>query len=484
LYRWLFFVQNVVSCIYPILKQLSLPTIMTNILEQDTICALSTAPGMGAIAIIRVSGNKTFDITQKIFSKTIIDKATHTAHFGLVKDGDTIIDEVLLTVFKNPKSFTGEDSIEITCHGSIFIQQQIIQLLIRSGARMAKAGEFSMRAFMNGKMDLSQTEAIADLISSTTQAQHEVAMHQMRGGFSTELKGLRQQLLDFASLIELELDFSEEDVEFADRSQLESLVQEITNGLSSLIESFQLGNVIKNGVPVAIVGAPNSGKSTLLNVLLNEDKAIVSDIAGTTRDVIEDEIIIEGIAYRFMDTAGIRDTTDKIESLGIKRAFEQVKKAKIVLLMFDINDITPKTIQTQINDFKGKNIQGFQTLIPIFNKSDLVNLSEYESLKTEGVFISAKDNTEVYTLLNKLREAVGSNNSSNQLIVTNARHYEALQRSKEAIKRVEIGLVDQIPGDLLAMDIRETLHFLGEITGDVSNDELLGNIFANFCIGK
>ena len=364
------------------------------------------------------------------------------------------------------------------------VQQQIIQLLIRSGARMAKPGEFSMRAFMNGKMDLSQTEAIADLISSTTKAQHEVAMHQMRGGFTTELKGLRQQLLDFASLIELELDFSEEDVEFADRSQLESLVQEITNGLNALIESFQLGNVIKNGVPVAIVGAPNSGKSTLLNVLLNEDKAIVSDIAGTTRDVIEDEIVIDGISYRFMDTAGIRDTADTIESLGIKRSFEQVKKAKIVLLMFALNDITASTIQTQIDAFKGKNIQEFQTLIPIFNKSDLVNTSAFDSLKNMGVFISAKDNTEVEALLNKLKEAVGNTNSTNQLIVTNARHYEALQRSLEAILRVKNGLESQIPGDLLAMDIRETLQFLGEITGDVSNDELLGNIFANFCIGK
>lgn len=457
---------------------------MTSILEQDTICALSTAPGMGAIAIIRISGNKTFEITQKIFSKTIVDKLTHTVHFGLIKDGDSIIDEVLVTVFKNPKSFTGEDSVEITCHGSVFIQQQIIQLLIRSGARMAMAGEFSMRAFMNGKMDLSQTEAVADLISSTTQAQHEVAMHQMRGGFSTELKGLRQQLLDFASLIELELDFSEEDVEFADRSQLESLVQEITNGIDSLMESFQLGNVIKNGVPVAIVGAPNSGKSTLLNVLLNEDKAIVSDIAGTTRDVIEDEIIIDSIAYRFMDTAGIRDTTDVIENLGIKRSFEQVKKAKIVLLMFGLNDITAKTIISQINDFKGKNIQGFQTLIPIFNKSDLISVSDFDSLKDVGVFISAKDKAEVPELLNKLKNAVGDTSSTNQLIVTNARHYDALRRSLVAINRVKAGLENQIPGDLLAMDIRETLQFLGEITGDVSNDELLGNIFANFCIGK
>ena len=455
-----------------------------NILEQDTICALATAPGMGAIAIIRISGHKSFEVVEKIFSKSISDKDSHTVHFGLIKENDTIIDEVIVTVFKNPKSFTGEDSVEITCHGSVFIQQQIIQLLIRSGARMAKAGEFSMRAFMNGKMDLSQTEAIADLISSTTKAQHEVAMHQMRGGFTTELSGLRQQLLDFASLIELELDFSEEDVEFADRSQLEALVNEITEGINSLMESFQLGNVIKNGVPIAIVGAPNSGKSTLLNTILNEDKAIVSDIAGTTRDVIEDEIIIDGVAYRFMDTAGIRETKDTIENLGIKRSFEQVKKAKIVLLMFGLNDTSQEVILSQINDFKGKNIQGFQTLIPIFNKADLVNLTDFDELKNEGVFISAKHKTYLPELFNSLKKAIGNTNIGNQLIVTNARHYEALQRSYVAISRVKSGLETQIPGDLLAMDIRETLEFLGEITGSVSNDELLGNIFANFCIGK
>jgi len=455
-----------------------------NILEQDTICALATAPGMGAIATIRISGHKSFEVVEKIFSKSVSDKDSHTVHFGLIKEKDTIVDEVVVTVFKNPKSFTGEDSVEITCHGSVFIQQQIIQLLIRSGARMAKPGEFSMRAFMNGKMDLSQTEAIADLISSTTKAQHEVAMHQMRGCFTTELSSLRQQLLDFASLIELELDFSEEVVEFADRSQLEALVNEITEGINSLMESFQLGNVIKNGVPIAIVGAPNSGKSTLLNAILNEDKAIVSDIAGTTRDVIEDEIIIDGVAYRFMDTAGIRETKDTIENLGIKRSFEQVKKAKIVLLMFSLNDTSQDAIISQINDFKGKNIQGFQTLIPIFNKADLVSLIDFEELKTEGVFISAKHKTYLPELFGSLKDAIGNTNVGNQLIVTNARHFEALQRSYDAINRVKAGLETQIPGDLLAMDIRETLEFLGEITGSVSNDELLGNIFANFCIGK
>lgn len=455
-----------------------------DILEQDTICALATAPGIGAIATIRISGHKSFEVVEKIFSKTVSDKESHTVHFGLIKDKETIIDEVVVTVFKNPKSFTGEDSIEITCHGSVFIQQQIIQLLISSGARMAKPGEFSMRAFMNGKMDLSQTEAIADLISSTTKAQHEVAMHQMRGGFTTELSGLRQQLLDFASLIELELDFSEEDVEFADRSQLEALVSEITKGINSLMQSFQLGNVIKNGVPIAIVGAPNSGKSTLLNAILNEDRAIVSNIAGTTRDVIEDEITIDGIVCRFMDTAGIRETKDTIESLGIKRSFDQVKKAKIILLMFSLYDTTEDIIMSQINDFKGKNIQGFQTLIPVFNKADLIDLNDFNRLKDEGVFISAKEKTYLPELFDQLKGAIGETNIGNQLIVTNARHFEALQRSYDAITRVKVGLETQIPGDLLAMDIRETLEFLGEITGSVSNDELLGNIFANFCIGK
>jgi tRNA modification GTPase len=457
---------------------------MGNILEQDTICALSTASGMGAIAMIRISGTDTFNVVEKIFSKSIKDKTTHTAHFGVIKDENQIVDEVLLTVFKNPKSFTGEDSVEIACHGSVFIQQKIIQLLIKSGARMAKPGEFSMRAFINGKMDLSQTEAVADLISSTNKAQHEVAMHQMRGGFNAELKLLRQQLLDFASLIELELDFSEEDVEFADRTQLEALINQISAGLRKLIDSFQLGNVIKNGVPVAIVGAPNSGKSTLLNILLNEDKAIVSDIAGTTRDVIEDEVVIEGVSYRFMDTAGIRKTEDTIEKLGIQRSFDQVKKAKIVLLMFDLNESNGDKILELINDFKGKNIQGFQSLIPIFNKSDLVNMSDYLMLNNAGVFISAKNNNSVDVLIDTLKSKVGVENINNQLIVTNARHYEALQKSLSAMQKVNDGLNNLIPGDLLAMDIRETLYHLGEITGDVSNDELLGNIFANFCIGK
>ncbi len=453
-------------------------------LENDTICALSSAPGMGAIALIRISGKDTFQIIESVFSKTLNGKETHTVHFGWIKDGDEMIDEVLITLFRNPKSFTGEDSVEITCHGSVYIQQSIIQLLIKKGARMAKPGEFSMRAFMNGKMDLSQTEAIADLIASTSKAQHKVALNQMRGGFSNEIKTLRQQLLDFASLVELELDFSEEDVEFADRSQLEELVATIKHAIEGLIKSFKLGNVIKNGVPVAIVGTPNSGKSTLLNTILNEDRAIVSDIAGTTRDVIEDEISIDDITYRFIDTAGIRNTTDEIENLGIKRSFEQVKKAQIVLLIIDLKDTTQEMILSDIKMFKGKNIQAFQTLIPVFNKMDTIDIKDYPLLFENGIFISAKHKTNLDVLLNKLSEAVGEVNVENQTVITNIRHFEALTNSLESVKRVEEGLQSQIPGDLLAMDIRQTLHHLGEITGSVSNDELLGNIFANFCIGK
>jgi tRNA modification GTPase len=457
---------------------------MEHMQSTDTICALSTAPGMGAIAIIRVSGPEAFKIVESIFSKTLSDKQSHTVHFGKIVDDGIIVDEVLATIFKNPASFTGEDSVEIACHGSVYIQQSILELLLKNGCRMAKPGEFSMRAFMHGKMDLSQTEAIADLIASTSKAQHNVAMNQMRGGFSNDLKALRQKLLDFASLVELELDFSEEDVEFADRTQLELLVSEIGIALKQLLNSFKIGNVIKNGVPVAIVGTPNSGKSTLLNTILNEDRAIVSDIAGTTRDVIEDEIIINDISYRFIDTAGIRQTTDTIENLGIKRSFEQVKKAQIILLIIDLVDASANQIIQNINNFKGQNIQAYQTLIPIFNKIDQVDVKNFSELEGKGVFLSAKFKTNQQDLEAALEKAVGSIKVENQTIVTNLRHFEALTKAKEALNRVEEGLVSQIPGDLLAMDIRQTLHHLGEITGNVSNDELLGNIFANFCIGK
>jgi len=452
--------------------------------QDDTICALSTSAGMGAIALIRLSGKDALSITEKIFSKTLQDKATHTAHFGRIKDGNQLIDEVVVTLFKNPGSFTGEDIVEIACHGSVYIQEQILELLILNGARMAGPGEFSLRAFMNAKMDLSQTEAIADLISANSKAAHKVAMHQMRGGFSKEIGELREGLLSFASLVELELDFSEEDVEFADRKQLQELVQHVKQKVSALLHSFKLGNVIKNGVPVAIVGSPNAGKSTLLNTLLNEEKAIVSDIAGTTRDVIEDTIILNGIEFRFIDTAGIRETKDTIENLGIERAYAQIRKAAVILLMIDLVETPEKYVLKQIEQFSHNTNNEDQTLIPIFNKMDEVNLADFKGLVDKGIFISAKSKINIDKLVAKLGATVGDYGKEDQTIVTNARHFDILKKCELSLVKVEEGLESQIPGDLLAMDIRETLHHLGEITGQITTDDLLGNIFANFCIGK
>ena len=452
--------------------------------QDDTICALSTSAGMGAIAVIRLSGKNAIGITEKIFSKSLVDKPSHTAHFGYLKSKGELIDEVVVTVFKNPASFTGQDSVEIACHGSVYIQERILTVLVENGARMAGPGEFSMRAFMNGKMDLSQTEAVADLISSNSQAAHKVAMHQMRGGFSKEINELREGLLTFASLVELELDFSEEDVEFADRQQLQNLVQQVKLKVSSLLHSFKLGNVIKNGVPIAIVGSPNAGKSTLLNAILNEEKAIVSDIAGTTRDVIEDTIILNGIQFRFIDTAGIRDTKDKIESLGIERAYAQIRKASVILLLIDLSEITEDFVLLQIEKFQKSINADEQTLIPVFNKMDEVDLADFPRLENKGIFISAKNRLNLDALIDKLASIIGDYGSEDQTIVTNVRHFEILKKCDLSLVKVEEGLALQIPGDLLAMDIRETLHHLGEITGQISTDDLLGNIFANFCIGK
>lgn len=448
---------------------------------EDTICALSTPQGMGAIALIRLSGPLTFSILGNIFSKKLNETKSHSAHFGLIKDGTTIIDEVVVTIFKNPNSFTGEDTAEIACHGSTFIQNQILKLVINKGARLAGPGEFSLRAFMNGKMDLSQTEAIADLIASNSAASHEVAMNQMRGGFSKDISVLRQDLMDFASLIELELDFSQEDVEFADRSQLQALIDQIRLKVNELLDSFDVGNAIKNGVPVAIVGAPNAGKSTLLNQLLNEDKAIVSDIAGTTRDVIEDTIILSGIEFRFIDTAGIRETKDVVESLGIERSFDQIKKAKVVLYLFDANEDSAAHIENQCKKFRTEIIQENQLFIPVINKVDIV--SDIKVNIPNTIMLSAKENEGV----NELKELLVKNFELNQFdgtIVTNMRHYEILQKCQEAVAKIQSGMNMQIPGDLLAMDIREVLNLLGEITGEISSDDLLGNIFSNFCIGK
>ncbi|MCD2259453.1 tRNA uridine-5-carboxymethylaminomethyl(34) synthesis GTPase MnmE [Psychroserpens luteolus] len=461
--------------------------------HQDTIVALATASGSGAIAVIRLSGNDAISIVDNCFKsvidgKTLVNQATHTIHLGHIIEDGRVFDEVLVSVFKNPNSYTGEDVVEISCHGSLYIQQEIIQLFLRKGCRMANAGEFTLRAFLNGKLDLSQAEAVADLIASDNEASHQVAMQQMRGGFSSEIAKLREELLNFASLIELELDFAEEDVEFADRSQFKELVDRITFVLKRLIDSFAVGNVIKNGIPVAIVGEPNVGKSTLLNALLNEERAIVSEIAGTTRDTIEDEISIGGIGFRFIDTAGIRDTKDVVESIGIKKTFEKIDQAQVVIYLFDssksISDL--KTIQVEIEKIKNKYPQ--KPLLIIANKIDQLDDSQLAGLQSEIEniqLLSAKTGFGVEALTNSLLELINTGAlRNNETIVTNSRHYDALLKAFEEIQKVKHGLETGLSGDLLAIDIRQALYHFGEITGEITNDDLLGNIFANFCIGK
>ena len=463
-------------------------------LDQLTICAIATSPGMGAIATIRLSGETAITITDSVFQspkpgKKLVNQHANTLHFGSLTDGNELIDEVVVSLFRAPHSFTGEDVIEITCHGSVYIQQRILQLLITKGARMAQPGEFTQRAFLNGKMDLSQAEAVADLIASTNRAAQRVAINQMRGGFSSELTGLRGELLHFIAMIELELDFSEEDVEFADREQLKKLVSKIEAILRKLKDSFRLGNVIKNGIPVAIVGETNVGKSTLLNALLNEEKAIVSDIHGTTRDVIEDVVNIRGTAFRFFDTAGIRETTDKIETIGIARSYSKLDLATVVVLVvdtqndFDIVAGRIEKIRARINK---------QHLIIAANKVDHGNQDTIAALKElhlqaseKLVFIAARQRTNLDELISEMQQAISLDSvGEDTVVVTNVRHFEALTRAHESIERVQVGLKNQISGDFLAQDIRECLHFLGEITGEISNDEILGHIFKNFCIGK
>jgi len=463
----------------------------------DTIVALATPSGAGAIAVIRVSGPEAIKIVAPLFkaksNKNIQDQASHTLHLGNLVDGARILDEVLISIFHGPRSYTGEHTIEISCHGSSYIQQEIILLLIKKGCRAAEAGEFTLRAFLNGKMDLSQAEAVADLISSENQASHQLAMQQMRGGFSDEIQKLRQELLDFASLIELELDFAEEDVEFANRDEFMRLVAKIQNVLKKLIDSFAVGNVIKNGIPVAIVGEPNVGKSTLLNALLNEERAIVSEIAGTTRDSIEDEISIGGVGFRFIDTAGIRETQDVIEGLGIKRTFEKIAQAQVVIFLLNAEMFNVQGSEFKVEIEKIKNQFPQKPLLVVANKID--NLSDTEILNltvslsaVEGsnlIAISAKENIGVEELKNKLLEFVNLGElRNNNAIVTNSRHYNALLSALEEINKVQEGLNNNLSGDLLAIDIRQALYHFGEITGEVTNDELLGNIFANFCIGK
>ena len=465
-------------------------------ISNDTIVALATPSGAGAIAVIRLSGEQAIAIASTLFEsksgKILAQQKSHTLHLGVIKDGPRTLDEVLLSIFKSPNSYTGENTIEISCHGSLFIQQQIIQLALRHGCRMADPGEFTLRAFLNGKIDLSQAEAVADLISSTNEASHQLAIQQMRGGFSNELQALRTELLNFASLIELELDFAEEDVAFADRTQFNALINRIALVLKRLIDSFAIGNVIKNGIPVAIVGEPNVGKSTLLNALLNEDRAIVSAIAGTTRDTIEDELVIEGVGFRFIDTAGIRQTTDEVESIGIQKTFEKIEQAQVVLYLlesskFKVSGLAYRSeIEKLLHDYPNKQV------VVVINKIDLITptqiqeiLQQLAAIDVTPILLSAKNKQGVEELKNQLTSLVNTGAlRNNETIVTNTRHYDALLKALDEIQKVQYGIETNLPSDLMAIDIREALYQFGLITGQVSNDELLGNIFANFCIGK
>lgn len=462
---------------------------MQNNYISSTICAIATAPGIGAIAVIRLSGEDAITICNKVFfGKDLTQVESHTAHFGTLRDDDKIVDEVLVTIFKEKKSFTGENSIEISTHGSPYIQQQVLQLLLKNGAKPAGPGEFTLRAFLNGKMDLSQAEAVADVIAANSETSHELAISQMRGGFSSEIQKLREELIHFASLIELELDFGEEDVEFADRDDLKELVLKLNKAITLLVNSFDYGNVIKTGVPVAIVGEPNVGKSTLLNTLLNEERAIVSDIAGTTRDTIEDEMVINGISYRFIDTAGIRETVDEIESLGIKKSFEKIDQASIVLLLVDASSISIEQLTKDVKNIKDRIEGKNKRIIVVANKIDKSSLTEIE-LKFKDVenviFTSARENQNIEQIKEQLYDYVKNGLLENtDTVVTNARHFEALSSANESLLKVLEGLDVNITGDFLAMDIRQALHQLSLITGDISTDDLLDNIFTKFCIGK
>jgi tRNA modification GTPase len=462
----------------------------------ETICAPATGQG-GAIAIIRVSGPESIEICDRIFFPSdkkikLPDQKGYSLVYGLIKDDKEVIDEVLVSIFKAPNSYTGENSIEISCHASPYIIKKILEILILNGAIAARPGEFTQRAFLNRKLDLSQAEAVADVIASSTKAAHRIAINQIRGGFSAEIAKLRSELLHFASLIELELDFGEEDVEFADRSELKSIITKVKTLSDSLADSFHLGNVVKNGIPVAIVGKPNSGKSTLLNSLLMEEKALVSDIAGTTRDVIEDTIVLEGIEYRFIDTAGLRETNDVIEAMGIKKTHEKIAQASVVLLIDDVSD-TVDEINKRIAETRKIISDTGKRMIVLINKSDLISPSRQTNLKEKInlagddilLFISAKEKKGLDKLKKSLSEIVSFDKlNSADVVITNIRHYESLVHVSESMDRVLNSLENNISEDLIAIDIRQAIHYLGEITGVITSDEILGNIFKNFCIGK
>jgi tRNA modification GTPase len=479
--------------------------------NSETIIALATPSGIGAIGVIRLSGPDAINIVNQVFAgKDLSVQPSHTIHFGTIRDGNQLLDEVLISLFIGPKSYTRENVIEISTHGSAFIIESIIKLLIRKGARPANPGEFTLRAFLNGQLDLSQAEAVADLIASNSQASHQVAMQQMRGGFSGELQHLRDQLIHFASMIELELDFGEEDVEFANREDLKGLIYQINRILHRLIQSFEQGNVMKNGVPVVIAGKPNVGKSTLLNALLNEERAIVSEIAGTTRDTVEDEMIIGGLRFRFIDTAGIRDTADVIEAKGVERTHEKIKQAKLIIYLVDPEQDV-KEIESQITYLKELEIP----FLTVVNKKDLVSseweeelsvvsyqLSEGDELSVDGyqlsgreeiqeqtknkiIFISAKNKIGIEELKLSILEKVNLHKiNTDDVLISNIRHLEALQKTEESLNRVLLNIDNPITSDFLASDIKQALYYLGEITGQVTTDDLLETIFSKFCIGK
>jgi tRNA modification GTPase len=471
----------------------------------ETICAIATPPGQGAIAIIRISGPDALTICEQVFSPKkkdlkITESETHTIHFGTILNNDDILDEALVSVFREPHSYTGENSAEISCHGSFYIQQKIVELLISKGARQAKPGEFTLRAFLNGKFDLSQAEAVADLIAASSRSAHDLALQQMRGGFSNKIGELRTSLLNFASLIELELDFSQEDVEFADRSQLVQLLNEIKSEIGHLVSSFSYGNVLKTGIPVAIIGKPNVGKSTLLNAILNEERAIVSEIPGTTRDTIEDTIVIHNYAFRFIDTAGLRHSTDRIEAEGVERTYEKIRQARVVLYVFDVNEaegveagfnLTPFSPRPPFPPLQLERGTGGEAddkkFILIANKSDLLVETPAhlkDLLEQECIFISAKRKENINLILERLVEVVGKMEVQDNAVVSNLRHYESLNAALQSVDAVLQGLTAGLSGDLLTVDLRTALYHLGEITGEITSDEILGNIFGKFCVGK
>jgi len=460
-------------------------------IKTDNIVAIASPPGKGAISLIRISGNNCISQIDNIFygfeEKKLIDQESHKLQLGYIKDGDEIIDKVLVTVFRNPKSYTGEDLVEISCHGSIYIQEKILQTILSQKCRIADPGEFTLRSFINGKMDLSEAEAVADLISSNTKASHKLALNQMRGGFKSDINRLREELVNFASLIELELDFSQEDVEFANINKLNDLVLRMEKKLTDLVKSFKIGNVIKNGLPIVIIGKPNSGKSTLLNCLLNEEKAIVSSVPGTTRDSIEDEININGIKCRFIDTAGIRKTDDKIENLGIKKTYKKIEEAEIILYLIDKSILNNKNIDNYLSEIsKIKKDFNEKEIIVLINKCDIkAKVSDDNLISFSGIQISAKQGLNIENLIDRISIYMSKLSiDSHNVIVTNSRHLDLLSKTLNEIKKIKLSIKQNISSDLLSIEIKQASYFLGELTGEISNDELLGNIFSKFCIGK